>query len=221
MNPLELSERNKKIIELLTKNDRTLTEITNALGISKSGTLKHLNKLSEAELIKKNIRTTEDGRESYYTLNNYTFFFSINPNTDSIIEFKTVQPFKLKNLLLGQVPQEEFKTDLKELFNTLKNPPFTILYGSTAKGEATWKSDIDLLFLKDSWENKESILNTISDVNMKVKHQIKPEFRTFSKFKQNTKLMNEIKDSGKIIYGELDEHPEIWKMMKRYRNFSD
>lgn len=216
----QLPKKQRKIIELLTSGEKTLTELANSLGISKSGTLKHLKQLTESEVILKNINTTAEGRESVYTLNRYTYFFSINPYTGSIIEFDTHQVFELEYLLLEQVPQEQFRNELKILFKALKNPPFTILYGSTAKGEATWKSDIDMLFLKEEWKDQESILNTISDTNMEIEHQIKPEFRTFSQFKKDTILMDEIKDDGIVIYGELDERPEIWKKLKRYRNFT-
>ncbi|MGM0405689.1 MAG: ArsR family transcriptional regulator [Thermoplasmatota archaeon] len=218
---IQLPKKQRKIIELLTSDKKTLTELTNSLGISKSGTLKHLKQLTNSEIISKKLITTEDGRESVYSLNRYTYFFSINPDTESIIEFNTHQKFILEHLLLEQVPQKQFKSELKTLFENLKKPPFTILYGSTAEGKATWKSDIDILFLKEKWDDRESIINIISDVNMEIEHQIKPEFKNFDQFKKQTTLMEEIKDSGIVIYGELDEHPEIWKKMKRYRNFID
>lgn len=218
---IQLPKKQRKIIELLTSDKKTLTELTNSLGISKSGTLKHLKQLTNSEIISKKLITTEDGRESVYSLNRYTYFFSINPGTESIIEFNTHQKFILEYLLLEQVPQKQFKNELKTLFENLKKPPFTILYGSTAEGKATWKSDIDILFLKEKWDDRESIINIISDVNMEIEHQIKPEFKNFDQFKKQTTLMEEIKDSGIIIYGELDEHLEIWKKMKRYRNFID
>ena len=119
------------------------------------------------------------------------------------------------------MPQQQFKSELKTLFEHLKKPPFTILYRSTAEGKATWKSDIDILFLKERWDDPESIINIISDVNMEIEHQIKPEFKNFDQFKKQTTLMDEIKHSGMVIYGELDEHPEIWTKMKRYRSFID
>ena len=218
---IQLPKKQRKIIELLTSDKKTLTELTNSLGISKSGTLKHLKQLTNSEIISKKLITTEDGRESVYSLNRYTYFFSINPDTESIIEFNTHKNFILEHLLLEQVPQKQFKSELKTLFENLKKPPFTILYGSTAEGKATWKSDIDILFLKEKWDDRESIINIISDVNMEIEHQIKPEFKNFDQFKKQTTLMEEIKDSGIIIYGELDEHLEIWKKMKRYRNFID
>ncbi len=90
------------------------------------------------------------------------------------------------------MPQQQFKSELKTLFENLKKPPFTILYGSTAEGKATWKSDIDILFLKEKWDDRESIINIISDVNMEIEHQIKPEFKNFDQFKKQTTLMEEI-----------------------------
>lgn len=222
MGPFELTDTQRKIIELLVQDERSLTEITDELEMSKSGTLKQLKKLVGSDLISKDIKTTEIGRESIYSLNNYTHLFSIDPGSDSIIQFKTVSKFKLSHLLLEQVDQDQFKEELKELFNRLKEPPFTILYGSVAKGQGTWKSDIDLLFLKEKWskKEKESINDTISEVNMKIDHQVTSKFRTFTRFKKEDSLTEEIRESGMIIYGELYQNSEIWQMMKRYKNIT-
>lgn len=218
-----LTNNQKKIIEFLAKKDRTLTEITNKLNISKAATLKHLKKLREADLISKKMETTEVGRESTYSLNDFTYLLSLDPDSDTIIQFKTKSKFKLPLLLLEQIEQKEFKEELKELFDRLEDPPLTILYGSIAKGKGTWKSDIDLLFLKEKWSDKEkgSIQDEIAEVNMKIDHQINSEFRTFPQFEKGTTLMEEVKEDGIVIYDQLYEHQEIWQKMKRYRNFSD
>lgn len=223
MSQFELTETQRKIIELLARDQKTLTEITNKLEISKSGALKQLDKLVDSNLISKKIETTEIGRESIYSLNNFTYFFSLNPGSDSIIQVKTTSSFRLPFLLLEQVEQEKFKNEIKELFKRLEEPPFTILYGSVAKGEGTWKSDIDLMFLKESWskKEKESINDIISEVNMEIDHQITSKFRTFSRFKKGKSLVEEIKDSGIIIYDDLYERSKIWQRMKRYKSITN
>ncbi len=223
MNPFELTETQRKIIEFLAQDERSLTELTDELEISKSGTLKQLKKLVASDLISKEIKTTEVGRESIYSLNNFTYFFSLDPESDSIIQFETLSDFRLPLLLLEQVEQNTFREEIRELFNRLKEPPFTILYGSVAKGEGTPKSDIDLLFLKENWskKEKESINDTISEVNMEIDHQITSKFRTFSRFKKENSLMKEIKESGTVIYDDLYQHSKIWQMMKRYKSITD
>lgn len=223
MSQFELTETQRKIIELLGQDERTLTEITDRLEISKSGALKQLDKLVDSNLISKKIETTEIGRESIYSLNNFTYFFSLNPESDSIIQVKTTSAFRLPFLLLEQVEQEKFKNEIKELFKRLEEPPFTILYGSVAKGEGTWKSDIDLMFLKESWskKEKESINDIISEVNMEIDHQITSKFRTFSSFKKGNSLVEEIKDSGMIIYDDLYERSKIWQRMKKYKSITN
>ena len=223
MSQFELTETQRTIIELLARDQKTLTEITNKLEISKSGALKQLDKLVDSNLISKKIETTEIGRESIYSLNNFTYFFSLNPGSDSIIQVKTTSSFRLPFLLLEQVEQEKFKNEIKELFKRLEEPPFTILYGSVAKGEGTWKSDIDLMFLKESWskKEKESINDIISEVNMEIDHQITSKFRTFSRFKKGKSLVEEIKDSGIIIYDDLYERSKIWQRMKKYKSITN
>lgn len=223
MNPLQLPSSQKKIIELLAKKERSLTELSESLKMSKSGVLKHLDKLMSSDMIKKQMVTNEKGRESVYSLKNTSYFLSLNPNNDSIIEFTTHSTFELKYLLAEQVPQQNIREEIKILLKNLKDIPFTILYGSAAKGESTWKSDIDILFLNDTWsdQDKEDIQDEISEINMELDHQVKPIFKTFSEFKEHTSLINEIKKEGIIIYGDIFTEQEVWKVMKRYRNFTD
>lgn len=220
---LELTHTQRRIIELLAEDERTLTEITNKLEMSKPGALKQLKKMIESDIISKNLKTTEVGRESIYSLNDFTYFISLNPNTGSIIQFKSITEFKISLILLEQVEQSTFKNEIKKLFIRLDEIPFTILYGSVAKGEGTWKSDIDLLFLQGSWskEEKENINDTISEVNMEIDHQISSEFKTFTNFRKTSYLIEEAKENGMVIYGELYQHPEIWQTIKRYKSITD
>lgn len=223
MNPLQLPPPQKKIIELLAKKERSLTELSKSLEMSKSGVLKHLDKLMSSDMIKKQMVTNEKGRESVYSLKNTSYFLSLNPDNDSIIEFTTHFTFELKYLLAEQVPQQNIREEIKILLKNLKDIPFTIIYGSAAKGESTWKSDIDILFLNDIWsdQDKEDIQDEISEINMELDHQVKPIFKTFSEFKEQSSLINEIKTEGIIIYGDIFTRHEVWKVMKRYRNFTD
>jgi len=223
MNPLQLPSSQKKIIELLVKKERSLTELSKSLEMSKSGVLKHLGKLMSSDMIKKQMVTNEKGRESVYSLKNTSYFLSLIPDNDTIVELTTHSTFELKYLLAEQIPQQNIKEEIKILLKNLTDIPFTILYGSAAKGESTWKSDIDLLFLKDSWSNrdKENIQDEISEINMELDHQVKPIFKTFSVFKEQSSLINEIKKEGIIIYGDIFTQQEVWKEMKRYRNFTD
>jgi len=219
MSLLNLPKAQKNILELLSLKNRSLTELSTQLDMSKAGALKHLDSLMGNELIRKEMIINEKGRESIYSLNRTTYLLSIDPESDSILELKTHSIFEFECLLVEQVPQQEFRDDLRTFFTEMKNKPFAIVYGSVARGEGTWKSDIDILFLGEKWKNQERVEDNISEINMKLKHQIKPLFRTFSEFKKDDHLSREIKEDGIIIYNDLFSYPNVWKQMKRYRNF--
>ncbi len=216
-------EAQKKLIERLIEGEKNLTELAKSLEMSKSGVLKHLEKLLEAGIVRKEMVTTEIGRESVYSLRRTSFFLSFDPGTSSIINIKTHSSFDPRYILTEQISQPEIRKEIKFLLNSLRDVPFTVLFGSTAQGKATWKSDIDILFLKEGWSNEsiDQLKEELSGINMELNHQIKPIFKTFSEFKKGEDLLEEIKQEGIIIYGDIFDLKEIWQMMKRYKSIKN
>lgn len=226
-----LKNTSKKIIEILaSEGERSLSEITESLNLSKPAVSKHLKELKSIKVVSERKDKTRSGVETFYSLNHFLLTLIINPAGKSIIGIKGSEPFSLPLLLLEQVEEGEFKEDLRRLLeavvrlNKKKRPSYIILFGSVARGKGTWKSDIDLCLLHRKWDepdgpSKRQVQELISQVVMDTKHTIKPHFFGFLKFEESdSMLIKEIKDSGLVIYGDIYGRNELWRQMKRYKN---
>ncbi|MCK4267084.1 MAG: nucleotidyltransferase domain-containing protein, partial [Thermoplasmata archaeon] len=197
------------------------------LGLSKPGVSKHLKELKSIEVVTERKEKTETGIENFYSLNHFVLTLIINPGGRSIIGFRSKGPFSPRLLLLEQVEEGEFKKDLKKFLEAVvrldeeKRPEYIILFGSVARGEGTWKSDIDLCILHLIWDelDKSEMEELISQVVMKTKHAIKPHFLNLLEFESGKSMLNkEIKESGLVIYGDIYGRDELWRQMKRYKS---
>lgn len=225
-----LKKTSKKIIEILaSEGEKSLTEITEELDMSKPGASKRLKELKSIDIVNERQEKTETGIETFYSLNHFMLTFIVNPGGRSIIGFRSKESFSPQLLLLEQVEEGEFKKDLKiflEAVNGLdeeKRPEYIILFGSVARGEGIWKSDIDLCILQPIWDepDKKKMEELISGVIMKTKHIIKPHFLNLLEFEQTDSLLNkEIKDSGLVIYGNIYGRNELWREMKLYKSIT-
>ena len=218
----------KKIIEtLISEGEKSLTEIADKLGLSKPGVSKHLKELKSIEVVTERKEKTETGIENFYSLNHFALTLIINPGGRSIIGFRSKGPFSPRLPLLEQIEEGEFKKDLKKFLEAVvrldeeKRPEYIILFGSVARGEGTWKSDIDLCILHLIWDelDKSEMEELISQVVMKTKHAIKPHFLNLLEFESGKSMLNkEIKESGLVIYGDIYGRDELWRQMKRYKS---
>lgn len=217
---------------LASDGKTSLTDIANELGLSKPGVSKHLKELKSVGIIDEKKDKTKTGVESFYSLNRFVLTIIINPGGRSIIGFRSKGPFSPQLLLLEQVKEGEFKEDLKKFLEDVvrldeeKRPGYIILFGSVARGEGTWKSDIDLCILHRRWDesngaSKSEIEELISQVVMKTNHAIKPHFLDLLEFENSDSLLTkEIKDSGLVIYGDIYRRDELWRQMKRYKSIT-
>ena len=219
-----LTKYEKRIIELLIQNDKTLPEISAVIGISKPATSKHLKKLEEQNIIKGAYERNSVGRTIKYSLQQFQIVLSIDPINKSIIGFKADEPIDPNNLYLGYIQQKEFRKEVKNYLKEIKNLGFEnymiILYGSVAQGAAHRKSDIDLLFLKESWSKKEKdqILEKIATVSNKCNHLAKPLFKSVKEYENmDRSLQKQIKENGIILYEKGKQWGRIKQQLKRYK----
>jgi len=219
-----LNKYEKRIIELLIQKDKTLPEISAAIGISKPATSKHLKKLEEQNIIKGTYERNSIGRTIKYSLQQFHMVFSIDPENRSIIGFKANEPIDAEYMYLGYVQQKEFRQEVKTYLKEIKEIDLEnymiILYGSVAQGLAHRKSDIDLLFLKESWSKKEKdeILDLIAIASNKCNHQAKPLFKDTKEFEEMDKtLQKQIKENGIILYEKGKQWGRIKNQLKRYK----
>ena len=108
-----LNKFEKKIIEFLNQNDKTLPEISAAIGITKPATSKYLKKLEEQNIIKGTYERNSIGRTIKYCLQQFQIVFSIDPINKSIIGFKADEPMDINQPYLGYIQQKEFRAEVK------------------------------------------------------------------------------------------------------------
>ena len=218
-----MSGYQKRIIELLLQGNKTLSELVTELGISKPGASKYLKKLEELKIIKGEYERNYDGRTIRYHLQPFHMVVSIDPDTKTAISFAADDALDEDFFLLGNILQKEFRSEVKEYLKQITSVDFSsyliVLYGSVAQGSANRKSDIDLLFIKDSWTKDEmgEILDRIVKATTGVNHAAKPLFLILDEFKTMDKaLKKEIKDNGIIIYEKGKRWNERKQELKRY-----
>lgn len=219
-----LNKHEKQIIEILIQKDKTLPEISAIIGISKPATSKHLKKLEEVKIVKGTYELNSVGRTIKYSLQPFQIIFSIDPKNKSIIAFKADDSLDTDNIYLGHIKQKEFRGEVKKYLEGINNTDFEnymiILYGSVAQGNAHRKSDIDLLFLKESWskKDKDKILDKIAIVTNNCYHQAKPLFKSVKDYEDMDKtLKKQIKEKGIILYEKGKQWGRIKQQLLRYR----
>jgi len=218
-----LNKYEKKIIELLIQNDKTLPEISAAIGISKPATSKYLKKLEEQNIIKGTYERNTIGRTIKYSLQQFQIVISIDPINKSLVAFKADEPLDTNHIYLGYIQQKEFREEVKTYLGEIKNVDFEnymiILYGSVALGNAHRKSDVDLLFLKESWRKEDigQILDKIAIVSNKCEHTAKPLFKSVEEYENMDKtLQKQIKENGIILYEKGKQWGRIKQQLRRY-----
>jgi len=219
-----LNKHEKKIIELLIQNDKTLPEISAIIGISKPAISKYLKKLEEQNIIKGTYERNSIGRTIKYSLQEFQIVFSINPEEKTIIAFKADGPLDSEYIFTGYIQQKEFREEVKKYLKEINKVNFQnymiILYGSVAQGVAHRKSDIDLLFLKESWSKKEKdqILEKIAIAANKCNHLAKPLFKSIKEYENMDKILQkQIIENGIILYEKGKEWGRIKKHLIRYK----
>jgi hypothetical protein len=215
--------RSLRIIGLLVDGEMSLTELSSKLSVTKTMALRMLTGLEESGLIQSHIIKNHNGRSRMFSLKEFSLLLSYDSKTASVLSFRADAPMDLSNPLVGQVPQADFRRTVLAYLGAVMLPPgksAVILFGSAAHGNAGAKSDLDLLFLADGWENPsiEHIRNALADAVVEAGHQAVSHFRTFGDFlNDGSSMARSIRKEGLIllVHGQADE---LWKAMQRYRN---
>ncbi|MFP4046022.1 MAG: nucleotidyltransferase domain-containing protein [Candidatus Aenigmatarchaeota archaeon] len=213
----------KKIVNQLLEGKKSLGELSERIGISKQALHKHLKPMKKEGIVEERSVKNEGGKIKKYRIGNYSEVLSID-RRGFALEYEAKSPVNFRFPLLNQIPQEEYRTQvlsyLKKIVQEEKRVT-VIVFGSVARGEATWKSDIDALLLSDRWneEEKERIKDKISDVAMdeSVDCSFNPHFKTRKEMDKEEKIVQEIKKDGLIVYTN-ESDVKIWKEMKGYKN---
>lgn len=214
-----------KIVSELVKGERTLSELTDAVEISKPAVLKHLKALEEEGVVNSRKAKRENAMVKIYSLEDYTSLTSTSAR-GYVISFAANTSLDLRYPLVGQVPQREFReeiTNYLEAVSKIEIAPLSIVvFGSVARGEATRKSDIDAVFLTEEWSeaSKNKIYEKLSSAAIEegdIERSLNPHFRSYGTLEGDEDLMKEVRSDGILIYTTKRDDP-TWFHLKKYKS---
>ncbi len=209
----------RKLLNLLLEESRSLSELSEEMDMSKSAVLKHLDSLEEAGVVRSFKEKTSIGRRKVYDIKSFSTCISISEEGYAI-SFQAGSSLDPDFPLVNQIPQKELREEVKEYLRGLKitDKEFSVvIFGSVARGEATWKSDIDAVLFSDSWDGeKEQVLEKMSEVSMRedVERSMNPHFHSYDDLENPARLIKEVKEEGMIVHSKGDDR--LWKDLERY-----
>jgi len=147
-----ITETRWRIIEKLSKGDKTPTELAKEMGISIPSVHKQLVELERKGLIKK-IDVVKGKTRPYqqYSLGDgFIFFIKALPH-ETERKFVEVDDNIKMHLRIWSIPQKEFHYPVEVYLWSLKPKLRDIdaigIFGSVARGNATKESDVDILII--------------------------------------------------------------------------
>ncbi len=180
-----------KIVESLSQGKKYLNELSEKSGIrSKNNLIKNLNSLTEANVLK----IEKNKSNTFYSLNYENILTIAILELINLIKFNTV-PFEKKKAVL-------------ELISETK-PLIVVLFGSTAKGNFTKKSDIDLLVVP-SYSKIDS--SKVREISSRFGVKINVKLISLEDFEKKEDTIIHILKTGYPLTGEIYYYNEIKKI---------
>ena len=217
--------RQNEIAALLAAGGKTLTEIAQALQVTKPAAQKLLSRLESMGLVRSSMGTSPVGRVKHFSLRPFSMVVSHDPGKGGLLAFVSEGPLDPEYPLLGQIPQKEFRDAAGALVSAIacrarKKEFAVILYGSVARGEGNKKSDLDLIMVSSSWTKNEvsGFQDILADASFEAGYGPKPRFWTKAELLAGSdSLSRAVRKDGMILLsrGEVND---IWRSMEKYRN---
>lgn len=231
----------RRILDALLAGARSLTELSDETGLRKPSLQPHLKELAALGIIQRDSVATTMGREVRYRLRSASLHLDLGELPGVALGWATSGFVDWQFPLTGQVPQEKPREEVVRFLRLLGpvlsarfegeawHRSFVLLYGSAARGEATWKSDLDLLVLLPDppWNGLEAAVDdVVSTVQMAGPHALSVRLAEKTAFVRSKKAMDrEIAEEGIVVWGPRPRAGEevsraVWARMKRYKGIS-
>lgn len=220
----------RRVVSILLAGPQTLTQLSEATRLSKPSLLAQLKKLEAIGILTKTVSKTAGGREARYELGEACLHIEVRPGAGVVLSWASAGPYDPEFPLAAQIRAPDARSEVLVVLRHLRRavpralPHITIiLFGSVARGEATWKSDIDLLFVGDpAWlaapANIGPIENALADVQETLTHPVRLHRASRDDvFEEVSPLMRSVREEGVIIHAPAKE-VELWKAVKRYED---
>lgn len=237
----------RRILEALLDGPLTLTELAARCGVTKPSVSRPLRELESLGAIRRHELRDARGREVQYSLVGVSIHLEIHPEERYAISWASTGPNASGDLLLAQIRDPALRAELQTLLgawrvqlaartdptdptpSTIAGPiPWwerisLVVYGSVARGEATWKSDIDVLVVGATdvpASIRNVMLDAAADVETTTKHAVRVQFTTLALFLAADRVIDrEAREEGVVVHAGGGED-RLWPAMTRYRRIS-
>jgi predicted nucleotidyltransferase/DNA-binding HxlR family transcriptional regulator len=226
-----LRPASRRVLGALLTGRRSLTELAAVMGVAKPSLQPTLKRLAELGWIRREEIRAPTGREVYYSLQSASLHVELRPEHGVAIAWASAGPidddFPLASTVGDVTVRQEILVALRLLREKMrglfaKNAFSIVLFGSAARGEMTWKSDIDLLFIEhyeDPGPLYDHIQNCVADIQDFVTHPVRAHFVSLDEFMRGKKaIAKEAAREGLVLHAQREA--PLWAKMEKHRAIS-
>ena len=221
-----LKPSTRRILNAMLSGATSLTEIADATRMTKSALVPHLKALASLGVVRGERVGTPTGAVARYQLQDASLHISIDASRHAVISWAGRGAWPADVPLVSQIPQPDVREEvaiflraLREAMGRASDALVIVLYGSAARGEATWKSDIDLLILLDERDpgTEQSVHDAIFAAQMRSQHAFSPTFLDRAEWLVSKKrIVAEAREEGMVVWAPRGENAP-WSTLTRYK----
>ena len=169
----EVSTAKKEILQKLSEQAWTPTDLAEELDKSRNTVYNHLEDLYDQKVLtKKQVAAKTRPKTEYSIDDGFMQYIAVLPDQYTEKSIK-LTPEKQKVLRIWSIPQKEFQPYIESYWWNFKNQvdyrgdiKAVAVYGSVARGEADKDSDIDLLIITEDKETENLISRDLSSIRV-------------------------------------------------------
>lgn len=221
----------RRILEALIEGPLSLTALAQRTGTAKGSLSPHLRSLAEIGVVERREVRTETGREVYFHLRDAGLHLEIHADAKAVVSWATSGEQEDGLPFVNQVAdarvRQEVRLAVEEILDACESDfsrqLCVVLFGSAARGETTWKSDIDLLLLASSdWskDEREQIELAIANVQSELDHAVRAQFSTVGTFLEGKRAIEREAARDGVVVFDSGGDKRVWGRLARYKRIS-
>lgn len=223
----------RRVLDILLAGPASLTTLSEKTELSKPSLLRHLNEMESLGVLSRAYRSEGSVREAVYSLEGCSLHLELRPGQDGragvALGWATPGETAPAFPLLAQIRPQGARADVAEVLRALESGApeawphlFVIVFGSIAKGEATRKSDIDLMVVLPDEDRhlQDRLADILARAQERTTLPIQPFFATRASMLTRAAKMEAIAAREGVVVHADHRRTELWTCMTRYRTIS-